>query len=151
MKQELYDLKSDESFTTFAFVSEGTKGSIEKLIHFSRFSNGIYNLGFGDRNDLNGDIDDKVVTDNGDSEKVLITVVKALYEFFEKFPDVKVYVTGSTPTRTRLYRMGISKNLARANADFEITGQTENGWEPYRKDKEYKAFMVQLKKAKFGT
>ncbi len=63
MKVGQYELTSDEQFTTFEFVSEGPKGRIEKIANFSQFSNGIYNLGFGDK-DMNGSIDDMVITDN---------------------------------------------------------------------------------------
>jgi hypothetical protein len=34
----------------------------------------MYNLGFGDYNEITGLIDDKVITNNGDREKVLATV-----------------------------------------------------------------------------
>ncbi len=77
----------------------------------------------------------------------MATIVEALYQFFERFPDAKVFATGSTSARTRLYRIGISKYYETAFADFYITGQTETGWEPYQKNKDYTAFMVQLKNA----
>jgi hypothetical protein len=56
-----------------------------------------------------------------------------------------VYATGSTKSRTRLYRMGISKYLEEIKADFEVYGELENGWEEFRKDVEYEAFLVKLK------
>lgn len=43
------------------------------------YETNLYNLAFGDKNPLTGEIDDKIVTDNGDSEKVLATVVAAVY------------------------------------------------------------------------
>ena len=39
----------------------------------------LYNLAFGDKDLLTGDIDDLAVTNNGDTDKVLVTVVAALY------------------------------------------------------------------------
>lgn len=87
MKLDRYELKSDDQLTTFDFLSEGPKGKIKKLIQFSLVNqNGLYNLAFGDTLQLNGDIDDRSVTDNGDSEKVLATVVAAVYAFCDKFP-----------------------------------------------------------------
>lgn len=57
MKLDRYELKSDDQLTTFEFLSEGLKGKIEKLIQFSLVNqDGLYNLAFGDRNQLNGDI-----------------------------------------------------------------------------------------------
>ena len=88
MKLDRYELKSDDRLTTFEFLSEGRKGKIEKIIQFSLvLEDNLYNLAFGDKNLLTGEIDDKIVTDNGDSEKVLATVVAAIYSFCNHFPD----------------------------------------------------------------
>jgi hypothetical protein len=73
---EKYDLISGENLTTFEFISDGTKGKIDKIIQFSSTNYlNVYNLGFGDKDVITGEIDDKVVSNNGDSEKVLGTVV----------------------------------------------------------------------------
>lgn len=69
MKLDRYELKSDDPLTTFEFLSEGPKGKIEKIIQFSLiYETNLYNLAFGDKNPLTGEIYDKIVTDNGDSE-----------------------------------------------------------------------------------
>ena len=83
----------------------------------------------------------------GDSEKVLATVVAAVYAFCDKFPQAWIYATGSTSARTRLYRMGINKFYDVVEADFEIFGQTQNEWERYEKGKDYQAFVIQLTKS----
>lgn len=148
MKLDRYELKSDDQLTTFSFLSEGAKGKIEKLIQFSSVNqNNLYNLAFGDRNPLTDDIDDNVVTDNGDSEKVLATVVAAVYAFCDKFPLAWIYATGSTLSRTRLYRMGINKYYDIVKTDFEIFGQAQSEWERYEKGKDYQAFVIQRKKS----
>jgi len=41
--------------------------------------------------------------------------------------------------------MGISKYLDEIKEDFEIYGELDNGWEEFRKDVEYEAFLVKLK------
>ena len=56
-----------------------------------------------------------------------------------------IYATGSTKSRTRLYRMGISKYLNQIREDFEIYGELENNWEKFKKETEYKGFLVRLK------
>lgn len=87
-----------------------TKGAIRKLIEFQATTDpDVYNLAFGDKDPLTDDINDLAVTNNGDTEKVLATVIAALYVFFDNYPAAYVYATGSTETRTRLYRMGITK------------------------------------------
>lgn len=57
-----------------------------------------------------------------------------------------VYATGSSKSRTRLYRMGITKYLDEIRVDFEIFGELENEWEDFRRDFDYDAFLVKLKK-----
>ena len=72
MKLPKYEIEAEDSLEVFEFVSEGPKGSIQKLIKFSETAlKGFYNLAFGDKSLSTGDIDDKVVSNNGDSEKVL--------------------------------------------------------------------------------
>ncbi len=148
MKLDRYEIRSDESKTTYEFLSEGPKGKIEKIIQFSLVNDeDMYNLAFGDKDSETGEINDRTITDNGDSEKVLATVISALYTFCDKFPDAWIYATGSTAARTRLYRMGITKYFDLAEADFHIYGQTFSEWERFKKGKTYEAFVVQRKKS----
>lgn len=148
MKLDRYELKADEPLTTYEFLSEGPKGKIQKIIQFSLVNqiDQIYNLAFGGKNYLTGEIDDRIVTDNGDSEKVLATVVAAVYAFCDYFPDSWIYATGSIAARTRLYKMGINKYFDIVEIDFEMSGQIQNEWEPYIKGKDYQAFVIKRKK-----
>ncbi len=77
--------------------------------------------------------------------KVLATVVATLYAFTEKHKEAMIYATGSTKSRTRLYRMGISKFLDEVADDFTIYGEIENVWELFKRDVEYEAFLVKRK------
>ena len=80
MKLNRYEFKAGDKFLTYEFLSEGPKGKITKLIQFSLVNqNNLYDLAFGDKNHETGEINDKIITDNGDSEKVLTTVVAAIY------------------------------------------------------------------------
>jgi len=147
MKHEKYELKSGEKLQVFEFVSIGINGRITKLVQYTPTNyKDLYNLGFGDKNADTGEIDDNVVSNNGDSEKVLATVIATLYAFTNKHNKALVYATGSTKSRTRLYRMGITKYLDEIQKDFEIYGETEIGWEEFCKDLEYEAFLVKRKK-----
>jgi hypothetical protein len=147
MNLEKYELKSGEKLQVFEFVSIGINGKIVKLVQYTPTNyKDLYNLGFGDKNATTGDIDDSVVSNNGDSEKVLATVIATLYAFTEKYKEAIVYATGSTKSRTRLYRMGISKYLEEVKKDFEIYGEIEDGWTKFRKDEDYIGFIVIRKK-----
>jgi hypothetical protein len=146
MKLDRYELTAGRSLKTFEFLSEGRNGKITKVVQFEQMNiENLYNLSFGDKNSITGELDDKIVTDNGDSEKVLATVVAALYAFADRYPDIWVYATGSTMARTRLYRMGINKYFDIVQNDFDIMGEHHNEWEWYESGKDYQAFAVRRK------
>ena len=146
MKLPRYELKAEKSLMVFEFTSEGPKGQIPKLIKFSETTlKGFYNLAFGDKNLETGDIDDAVVSNNGDSEQVLATVVSAVYSFTEEENEAWVYATGSTKSRTRLYRMGITKYFDEVKQDFTVFGLRDGEWEEFTKEIEYTAFVVRRK------
>ncbi len=146
MKIEKYALKAESNLTIFEFISEGPKGLIRKIIRFQETNRlNVYNLAFGDKNSETGGIDDLAVSNNADNEKVLATVVAALYAFFDKHPDVFVYVTGSTSARTRLYSMGITKFYEEMVQDFDLYGQVGDEFYDFEIDKDYAGFLAQRK------
>jgi len=146
MKLPRYELKAEKSLTVFEFISEGPKGEIPKLIKFSETTlKGFYNLAFGDKNLDSGEIDDTIVSNNGDSVQILATVVSAVYSFTELENDAWVYATGSTKARTRLYRMGISKYFEEVQKDFLVFGLRNGEWEEFAKEIDYTAFVVRRK------
>ncbi len=146
MNNSKYPLRAGEKLSTYEFVSEGPKGKIDKIIQFTLTNYfDLYNLAFGDKHKITGQINDKSVSNNSDSEMILATIVSAVYTFTDIHPEAWIYATGSTQSRTRLYRMGITKYLEEAKRDFEIFGQVDKNWEPFKKNTEYKAFLVKRK------
>lgn len=146
MKLPRYELKAEKSLMVFEFISDGPKGQIPKLIKYSETNiQDVYNLAFGDKNLETGEIDDTVVSNNGDSEKVLATVVSTVYAFSDKHQDAWIFATGSTTARTRLYKMGITKYIDEIKTDFEVYGLRENEWELFTKEAPYDAFLVKRK------
>jgi len=146
MKIEKYALKAESNLTIFEFISEGPKGLIRKIIQLQETNRlNVYNLAFGDKNSETGEIDDLAVSNNADSEKVLATVVAALYAFFDKHPDAFVYVTGSTSARTRLYRMGITKFYEEMVQNFDLYGQVGDEFYDFEIDKDYAGFLAHRK------
>jgi len=149
MQLPKYPLASSDKLMTFEFISEGQNGLINKLVQYQPTNlKDVYNLAFGDKNYTTGRIDDTVISNNGDSEKVLATVVATVYAFTDKYPDVWIYATGSTKSRTRLYRIGIAKFLSEVNTDFEVLGEWNDDWETFRKDVEYEGFLIRRKREK---
>lgn len=146
MKLPKYPLASSDKMMTFEFVSEGNKGVIHKLVKYQPTNlKGLFNLAFGDKDPKTGNIDDQIISNNGDSEKVLATIVATVYAFTDKYPDVWIYATGSTKARTRLYRMGISRFLDEATEDFEVLGEKNEDWETFEFGIEYEGFLVRRK------
>ena len=77
-----YELKSGERLEIYEFISVGPKGRITKVVQYTPTNyKDLYNLGFGDKNAETGDIIDNIISNNGDSEKVLATVVSTVYAF----------------------------------------------------------------------
>ncbi len=143
MKQPKYLLTASDDFTVFEFVSEGTHGAIYKLIEFTATEiTGLYNLAFGDKDEITAAMNDEVITNNGDMEKVLATVVEAVYIFTNNAPNCLVYATGSTLSRTRLYRIGISKYWDKIQKDFYIFGEQNDQWLPFESGINYDGFIL---------
>jgi hypothetical protein len=145
MNVDKYALKTEGSRKIFQFVSEGPKGAVKKLIQFQNTDEpNLYNLAFGDKLS-DTEIDDLAITNNGDSEKVLSTVITALYAFFDQYPSAFVYAKGSTKARTRLYRMGIVKFYDEVIRDFYLYGQIKNEFHVFEIGPDYNGFLVQRK------
>lgn len=145
MHLDTYPLKFGDSVLTLEFISEGPKGQLLKIIQFTEIESGIYNLAFGDADAATGLLNDQVVSDNGDSEKVLATVVGAVYTFCQQYPNAIVYATGSTPARTRLYQMGLNRFLPAIVERVDLYGQQGDDWEVFQKEVSYTAFAARLK------
>jgi hypothetical protein len=140
-----YELEAEDSLEVFEFISAGDKGEIVKIVQFLQISDNLYNLGFGDKNLETGEISDIIVSNNGDSRKVLATVAASVYAFTGKYPNAFVFATGSTKARTRLYRIGISNNLDEILQNFEVFGLMNGKLKNFRKGENYQGFFVKRK------
>lgn len=147
MDIESYEIESSIGSKYFEFISSGINGNIVKVVKYIPLPNqeGIFNLGFGDKNIESGELDDLVVSNNGDTEKVLATVALTIYEFFKEHPLATVYLKGSTQSRTRLYQISISKFIEQISNEFDVYGELENEFERFKKNVSYKGFLIQQK------
>jgi hypothetical protein len=149
MKLEKYDVKSNKSKTTFKFVSEGPNGNILKRIEYSKkeflnFKN-VYNLAFGDLDPSTGEIDDLIITNNQDREKVLATVANTIIIFTKRYPKAYIYIEGSNTARTRLYQMAISKYFLELSESFDIQGIRNFELLSFEMKVNYSAFLIRRK------
>lgn len=147
MKYQKYEYSADEELHFYEFVSVGSNGNIKKVVEYSKMNvENFYNLGFGDYDEEKGEINDKVVTNNGDSLKVLATVASTVYAFTGKYLNAWIFVTGSTEVRTRLYRMGITNNLVEIQEDFYVYGmKTDETFEDFIVGEDYLGFLITRK------
>jgi hypothetical protein len=147
MKYPKYQYRSETSMTHYEFTSEGPKGLIKKIVEFTETgTENVFNLGFADYDENTKTTSDISVTNNGDSLKVLATVASTAYAFTQKNPKAWILATGSTKVRTRLYRMGITNNLAEISEDFKVFGLNRNGeWDIFVIGEDYEAFLLTKK------
>ena len=79
----------------------------------------------------------------------MATVIRTILVFFEKYPEKKVYIEGSTPERTRLYRIIIAKEINRIRDLFHIFGISNWKIEIFKPNGDYKSFVISLKNSNF--
>jgi hypothetical protein len=148
MEQERYVFSKVLETVGYEFISEGPKGEIKKRVLFRLMEETperIYNISFGDSDGSGDHIDDEVVSNNADSQKVLHTVVGTALEFIRKHQDAWLHAEGSTPSRTRLYQMGIGRFWKEIAAQFIVIGLAGDEWLPFRKGINYEAFLIRHK------
>lgn len=156
MELEKYgDVASSSDKLRFQFISEGPKGKIKKVVQFTKTQNDdIYNLAFGNLNKDNS-TDDETANDNKDRNKILATVAATVYEFTAQYPDKMIFFCGTTPERTRLYRMALTVNFEELKNDFKIFGVLKgiDSFEKvtFKKGVDYYGFIVKRKGFNFTT
>ncbi len=127
--------------TEYEFTSIGHKGAIKKKIRFMRVYRNFYNLSFGEIDEKTGEIVDNVNSGNNDHEMILTTVAAVVETFTIDHPDSFIYVEGSTPSRTRLYRICITKYWNDITNQFKIFGLQNNKWQDFIQNQSYNAFL----------
>ena len=141
--QEVYQLETDDTESIYYFESVSSEKTIRKVIQFALISYStplasgarpLYNIGFGDVDEKTGQIDDKVESRNGDKDKVLATVALSAVEFLRTHPTAAIYATGSTPTRTRQYQMGLNRFYDAMIGDYVLYGRKDGVWELFERN-----------------
>jgi len=150
-----YEVYRNTETTIFEFKSIGPNGEITKVIIFNATqSKEIYNLAFGDLvyNEVHKryTLDDSIITNNGDRNKILATVASSVYIFTEKYPKKMVFFKGSTLARTRLYRRALSINLEELSETFIIFGSIKNelgnvNSVPFKSNGDFFGFIIKRK------
>jgi hypothetical protein len=146
MKYAAYTgLTANEDYSVFDFISLGKNGLINKRAEFMLTEmDDVYNLAFGDI-DRNGMINDYVISNNGDRNKILGTIVDIVKLYTERFPDRWILFRGSTDERTRLYRMAVGLNLEELSKIFEINAICQGRIISFGKNMPITVFLIKIK------
>ncbi len=152
MKYERYEhIEVSTDFLEYEFVSIGPRGNIFKIVQFKPTENiEVFNLAFGNKK-ADGSLDDITKDDNKDRNKILATVVLAIHLFSAEYPTKWIFFSGSTPERTRLYRMAITLNIEQLSIDYEIYGVLQDLESslvsvPFQKGIDFFGFLIKRKK-----
>ena len=145
MQLPRYNALANTTHTTYEFLSSGKKGIIKKVVQYTEIAPGVFNLGFGDWDEIEQVVKDHLRTNNGDREKVLATVAGTVIDFMLYHSHVILFAQGETPAKTRLYQMGINSNWHEISQLFDIIGFANNNWETFKQGKNYEAFALKAK------
>ena len=146
MEQPSYPFRKFKRELLFDFESISETKTIKKVIAYELVDETqmIFNLSLVDK-DENGKVSDMSVSNNQDMEKVLATVIQTLPIFFAEFEGSRIYFSGSTPVRTRLYRIIITKFHHDFERQYSIFGFVNQIAEPFQQGKNYEAFLISKK------
>ncbi|SHN39977.1 hypothetical protein [Chitinophaga sp. CF418] len=131
--------------TEYEFTSIGPKGPIRKTILFAMMEYNYYNLAFGEKNPQTGNVDDNINSGNNDHEKILTTVAAVVETFIAEHPEAYIYAKGSTLSRTRLYRICITKYWNDITNQFDVFGLQNDQWQDFIQNQTYSAFLGKKK------
>jgi hypothetical protein len=144
MNQPFYEFTILDEALRYDFLSEGKNTIRKAIVYYATDMPDTYHLLMGDILE-SGKVDVYAISDNGDMEKVLATVVQSLFVFFGKHPQSFVIFSGSTLVRTRLYQIALARELSAVSERFEIKGFDGIYFEPFQRNKSYEGFGVSLK------
>jgi hypothetical protein len=152
MHEDRYvEIENTSDYKTFTFISQGRHGDLVKIVSFGEideFSN-VFNLALGTILP-GGKMDFETVTNNGDRNKILVTVADIILKFIENHPGKNVYITGSDDRRTLLYQRAIAYGYDELIEVFNIYGDISinsraNEFELFDKTRNYAGFLVEKK------
>ena len=146
MNTEIYEYAIDDNDLLYTFYSRGKNTTI-KVVIYQKAARNHFNLAFGDYDEVKDEVSDISVTNNGDTIKVLGTVIETIQTFFKAYPYAILDVRGSTISRTKLYQKIIRDNWAKIETEFKILAFMENDYQPELPNfsKEYTAFQIYRK------
>jgi hypothetical protein len=150
MEKPIYNIETSPDGLYHIFDSVGVQKNTKKMVVYVPDENkaDLFHLIFGDVTD-DYNLDVFAISNNQDMKMILSSVIQTLYAFFEINPNKKVFFTGSTEARTRLYRATISKLFEKTELFYNICGLLDDdSTEPFNKSTNYKGYFIEKRHEK---
>jgi hypothetical protein len=148
MNLDHYPIATDSLNFTYMFDSIGPNGIIRKVVSYRRITPldfNYYNFSFGDWDKITGKVNDISISNINDTKKILLTVGLTTLQFVNHYPNAKVFIEGSTMSRTRLYQMSITQYFDEIDKLFDLEGCTNGNWEKYQTGINFEAILIKKK------
>ena len=140
MKGEGYAVFESDEATKFQFESIGKKGTIKKIVRFTKMEERFWNLAFGDANEQ--DFDDLSISNNQDIRKVIQTVANISHLFLETYPKRKIFISPVDEKRKSLYNFVFRHHYEELQNELVIMANSNNIWSAYNPEERADAFIV---------
>ncbi|GAB2565985.1 DUF6934 family protein [Spirosoma areae] len=128
----------------YAVESTSSKRTIQKYVIFTLIKPSCYNLALVDL-DEDGQLSDTTISNNQDMERVLSTVIQIIATSLKENMGTEVVFSGSTPERTRLYRLIINKYSGEVANTMLVHGVLANQKrEIFQPNRPYISFVLSL-------
>jgi len=137
------ELKALPDYSQFLFTSRGIAGSTTREVRFIRqkepeeSNDSLGNNSLGNDSFRNNTLPNEIfnlemddfypksqspagITDNGDMNHVLTTLVMIIELYLERYPSRAIRLKGNTKQKIRLYRAALDMNVERIKQHFEI-------------------------------
>lgn len=136
----------EEKDNQYWFESIGPNGVIRMCGRFELSTvKNVYQFEFGIHDSIEGDLNTSFRSNNADKDKIISTIFNIILTFLSCNKNAIVRFSGSTESRTKLFRMWILNNWYSVNNSFIIYGNNEqNRWERYQKNREYSAIIIKV-------
>lgn len=148
MDRSLYQYIFDNSGRIFSFSSTGGREMDKVVLFIPTAYSDCYSITLGDLQ-IDGSIDVNERGGSYNAEFVLSTVAKVIAFFLSDFPGAEVIIEGSTPARTRLYQIAISREMDDLGRYFDVYGVDGDTVEIFRKGRMYRSFAITVKSGGF--
>lgn len=145
MDKPFYEFTILEDAYRYEFLSVGLKIIPKVIIYQTTDLPDFYSLILADVLH-DGSLDVYSESKNGDMEKVLSTVIQTILAFLAHNPEAKVAFSGSTPHRTRLYGIILSKEIEKIHKSLTVLGLSDEGLVPFERNQKYEGFVILKKK-----